>query len=111
MRLIAAIVTFLSVANAAPTAQAEGFATPVLKKFIVGLKSGSEVWQLRLQAPGSRFANVKPTHQYNVGRWKGFAALLSEEEWLALRNDSRVSVFDSQSLRQLTRVSGSIRRR
>jgi hypothetical protein len=60
------------------------------KKFIIGVNPRYQVADLGISARGSRYEAVRPIHTYNIGQWRGFAALLNENEWYGLRNDSRV---------------------
>jgi hypothetical protein len=62
------------------------------EKYIVVLKPESSIKSLGFTKRGSLFEAISPFHTYEVGTFKGFAAVLTPNQVTSIRADSKVRV-------------------
>jgi hypothetical protein len=89
MRFLIALVA-LPLALAAPVANT-GDGNAGTDKYIVVMKSSSGASAEHVLQPNGILQSVRPTHHYNAGSFRGFAASLSADQVAALTSHADVS--------------------
>jgi Peptidase inhibitor I9 len=91
---ILSALALLPFAFAAPLLeQRDGPAIPGKYFVILKPETGSVTASMMGDLAGGALAGVDREHTYNIGSFNGFAAKLTDEQILALKADSRVSLF------------------